>query len=808
MWKYKMSFRLDKELVAARRRIVKFEAMARSTGSRRIDRQQEFRVSINFQHLEVSCSKSLQKENRLQEEISLCGDKTGRLEAQVLSFQHKVTALERALQDLEDKKTAVKQQVLKTEERNNAIEMTLASIQQQTRCLDSGDAELRTAIIEYESRDRILQSEKTILGEELRKARGEIFTRKSQVNKFIKDDRELSTGVSEEKRYEGRCHQENANGLNFTQTNEGVHQNEIELSSEESETKKADEESDHVRVLSNSNNFRDGINHEKAIQKKKNLWEESRETKKNGEMADYEYANNPCVLTDTSRKNQGFSDAEEEMAQTKFESESELSETRKFNQGNYDTAKCFQAIKCLSDGENNTAEKAQDKTEFLSNLSDTKKDCEECVQEKVYTVQVFQAYNSFSDYESCEEKSRDGNEFSVELGGTKSGDIERIDQENADTFQMFASRDLNDELEILEQKTAQKGVFETHHKTRGDEIGKFQGLTADVATKCATCQSEEDFLEEDLMKLRAKISLLESYINQLIQEKNELLAELNRTKENAEKGCQRITNSRPPNFHATDSSIEDELYEGATQKCLFFPLQTPMENCRHEIGCKLQHFAAELERKFATCKNEEKSSEEELIKLRANWLSTLESLINELIRDETGLVAEMNEVKEGVKTGVQRNVDMLHFLNTLISNFIDYQNREEATRKGEVLAESHKENCSCRDEIRKLWELATNLQAKYATCKIELEKQQALISGIISREEAATRAAREFASELHLKHVEIERRDVMIKTLTEDKTKLESIIQEFALMNGKNVECEEIKALCARARNYQGHTRR
>ena len=518
MGKYKTTFRFDKELVSAKRRIVKFEAMARTGASRRIDLQQEFRVSKTFQRLEVSCTKSLQKESRLQEEISLCDDKTCRLEAQVLSFQHKVTALERALQDLEDKKTALEQQVLKTEERNNAIEITLENIQQQTSCLDKGDAELRTVIIEYESRNRILQSEKTFLEEELRKVRAEIFTRNSQINKFIKA--ELSTGLSEGKRYDAICDQKKASGLNFTQINEGIYQKEIELSSEESETKKTDENSDHLGGLSNSRNFRYGVNDNKN---KKNLWAESRETRKNGERDDHEDTKNLCVRTETSTS---FSDAgEEEMAHTKFESSSELSETRKFNQENNETVKSFHAFKSLPDGENHTG-KDQNKTEFLSKLSDTKKDEEESVQEKDFTLQVFHTYNSFSDHESREEKCQDETEFSSELGGTKK-DVEGSEQRNADTFRMFdASRDLNDELGILEQKTQKGGfLFETHRENSGDDIGKFQGLTADVANKCATCQSEEDFLEEDLMKLRAKIALLESYINQLIQEKTELLAE-------------------------------------------------------------------------------------------------------------------------------------------------------------------------------------------------------------------------------------------------------------------------------------------
>ena len=477
--------------------------------------------------------------------------------------------------------------------------------------------------------------------------------------------------------------------------------------------------------MNNSRNLRYGGYQDKLIQNKKNLWAESRETRKNGERDEHEDTKNLCVRSETSTS---FSDPEgEEMAQTKFESSSELSETRKFNQENNETVKSFQAFKRLPDGENHT-KKDQNKTEFLSKLSDTKKDEEESVQKKDYTLEVFHTYNSFSDHDSREEKSQDGTEFSSELGGTKK-EVERSDQGNAGTFRMFnASRDLNDELEILEQKT-QKGsfLFETHHENSGDDSGKFQGLTADVSNKCATCQSEEDFLEEDLMTLRAKIALLESYINQLIQEKTELLAELNKTKENAQKDGQRITNSCPPNLYATD----DELYEGRTQKCLLF-LQTHKENCGDEIGCKLQHFASELERKFTACKNEGKSFEGELTKLRANWLSTLERLVNELTRDKTGLFAEIGETKESVKTGVQRNVDVLHCLNTPRS-FIDDQNREEATPKGQVF-----ENYG--DEIRKLWEVAADLQAKYATCKIELAKQQALISGIISREEAETRA--------------------------------------------------------------------
>ena len=178
-------------------------------------------------------------------------------------------------------------------------------------------------------------------------------------------------------------------------------------------------------------------------------------------------------------------------------------------------------------------------------------------------------------------------------------------------------------------------------------------------------------------------------------------------------------------------------------------------------------------------------------------ISTPESQIGTLFQDKNELSAESKETK---KSDVESNLGFRQ-------RFLDGGNRERSIPNQHFILEAYDEKST--DEIRKLHEVAADLETKYATCKTELENQQNLITTIISREKAVSRAAREAARDLQLQldesRQEIEKRDVMVKTLAEDKRSLEHNILEFRRSYQQkcdtfDAELDAEKTVCARPR--------
>jgi len=177
-------------------------------------------------------------------------------------------------------------------------------------------------------------------------------------------------------------------------------------------------------------------------------------------------------------------------------------------------------------------------------------------------------------------------------------------------------------------------------------------------------------------------------------------------------------------------------------------------------------------------------------------ISTPESQIDTvLFQGKNELPAESKEMK---KSDIESNWG---------KRFTDGENRERSIPNQQFVLEARGEKS--RDEIHKLHEVAADLETKYTTCKAELENQQNLITTVISREKAASRAAREAARYLQLQldesRQEIEKRDVMVKTLAEDKRSLEHNILEFRRDYQKkcdtfDAEFDEKKTLGARPR--------
>ena len=198
-------------------------------------------------------------------------------------------------------------------------------------------------------------------------------------------------------------------------------------------------------------------------------------------------------------------------------------------------------------------------------------------------------------------------------------------------------------------------------------------------------------------------------------------------------------------------------------------------------------------------KSDKEDLEGESMKLR-EVISTPESQIDTLFKDKNELSAESKKTKKSV---AESNLEFG-------KRFIGGGNRERSIPKQEFNLEAYDEKST--DEIRKLHEVAADLETKYATCKAELENQQNLVTTIISREKAVSRAAREAARDLQLQldesRQEIEKRDVTMKTLAEDKRSLEHNILEFR--RNYQQKCDTFdaelvaeKSLCGRPRTEE-----
>ena len=810
MGKYKNSFKLEQGLVSAKRTIEKFESLARETSLERSDLQPEFFVWRKIRRFDASCSKSLAKETRLQEDLSLCDDRTGKLGTELLSCQAKLTDLESAQLTLENKKLALQQELLKVEEKIAAIKLALRSVQEQSCFLDNGETQLKAVVIEYESRHAILQSERKSLAEELAKVRVEISTLESQINRLTRDKIELSSEVVETMKAAQASDQENAKilcGVNtFVNFPDGENpnkndRNETDLGKELNERKRSDktgcdENANTVRVCNSSRSFSD---RKRLIETSPDKTKPS-STESSGIQKDVETGNklnaDSSRVFDTSRSVNGENYKEESLHKTKLSSElSEARKVEKENQVNVNTLGEFGSSRRYLDGEYHK-EKSRDKTKSSRVLSETKKDVDNTNQFSANTLREFGISRRFSDGENHEEKTKNKTESLTESSEAKKYVKER-DQEKANDFRVFNTA-RNVSVGENREETTQKNRFflESHSHSFGDKSHKFHGFTADLATS----HFEEGSLEGDLMKLRAKLSTLESYINKLIQEKGALLAELNRTKENAEK--RDVENAKILRLLRSSKNLnEGGRRQEATRKDQFF-FQTHNENTGDEIR-KIKELTTDLEAKYVICESDKKLLEDELLKLQANWISNFESYLHKLIRDKTALLAELSETKES---------DELRLINRS-EDFASLENREETSQKERFFLQTHKEKSG--DEVHKLRELAADLQTKYTTCKTELEKQKALIAAAISREEAATRAARESARELQLKldesQLDIETCDVMVKTLREDKRRLESNIQEFVRNDPQKcdlcaAELKEIRALYAQIRKNRSET--
>lgn len=194
MTKHWRSLQLEKELYLAKKKLEKFETVERATDKRKFDVQQELLcASKNVGRLKISCCSSLEIENRVEQEIFLCRDRTCELEGR----DCKVTDLETTNQSFERKRESLHQELLKRSEKKTDGEIALQSIKQKKGYVKNGKAQQGAKTNENENGRRKLKSDKGYLQGELIKLREDISTSKSQIDTLFQDKNEL-TAVSKE----------------------------------------------------------------------------------------------------------------------------------------------------------------------------------------------------------------------------------------------------------------------------------------------------------------------------------------------------------------------------------------------------------------------------------------------------------------------------------------------------------------------------------------------------------------------------------------------------------------------------------
>ena len=130
-----------------------------------------------------------------------------------------------------------------------------------------------------------------------------------------------------------------------------------------------------------------------------------------------------------------------------------------------------------------------------------------------------------------------------------------------------------------------------------------------------------------------------------------------------------------------------------------------------------------------------KSVNDELTKLQENPASELESYAEKLIPNKKDFLIDFEEMQKVLSERCEQEVSSENVV----------ENNEEFAQKNQGFPEDF------GDEIHRLWEHVKYLQAKYNTCKTELENQRALVSSIVARDEYTTRAVMELTREYLLK---------------------------------------------------------
>ena len=197
MTRRRRSLQLEKQLYLAKKKLEKFGTVERASDKRRSGVQQELLcASKNVGRLKISCGSSLEIENRVEQEIFLCRDRTYEL---LGARERKVTDVETTNQSRDNRQESLHQDLVKRPEKKVDGEIALESIKQEKGYVKNGKAQQGVKINEYENGRRKLKSDERYLEGELMKLREVISTTESQIDSLFQGKNELSAESKEMK---------------------------------------------------------------------------------------------------------------------------------------------------------------------------------------------------------------------------------------------------------------------------------------------------------------------------------------------------------------------------------------------------------------------------------------------------------------------------------------------------------------------------------------------------------------------------------------------------------------------------------
>ena len=712
--------------MSAKKKIAKLEALAREATSLRsvdLNGRPEFEVSKKVRLLDASCCGSLMKENRIQEEIILCGDKTDNLNGKLLSFRCKVMDLERTHHSLEVQNLALQELILKVEERIAVLELLLKGSKQQIGFHPEKEVQLKvrehTSKLESPIKKIITRDEVELPGETIKLMKSDGDNENAQIVCKVNALANFRDGEPARNKTKLRGEISGERKISDVRGNEEylTSVREFYSSRRSSGCEKLE-----VRQFSDKR-----LSSNELSQRKDNV----------ERIFSVDFHN--LHVWDNSRSVEHQTHHRETLSKNRRSSELNSESEREVEKdGGTNTLGKFRTSKRFTVGKDHPPMPQNE--EKLS--AETNKEFATDNQASIKTEREAGIYRLSLGSEHSSDQMRMGTQFSGRSLEAKN-DVGRRGQERASNFRVFIT-DRNFR-HIEEREDCGPNVCSENMSVEqsGDVIYNFQALSSEVGT----CHYEEGTLEGDLLKLRAKLSVLESYINKLIQEKSALLNELSETKETAEKKV--LENAKFLFFLSNARNVKEEVSRKEANWKDQFLFESDSEYAADDF-LKVEELATgSLGTAASMFQTDSRHLEEELIKLQANRHSHLESFLEESLRDKTALLAELYDTKSN-NPGEESDHKYPFYSPSIngLEALVSCKSCEQTFQEGRIFLEISREICG---EVRKFRELAADLQTKYTTCKTELEKQRKILSTVLSREEAAIRQAREDARELQLK---------------------------------------------------------
>ena len=615
--KYTTSFRLEQRLVSAKKKIAKLEALAReATSLRSVDLNgcPEFEVSKKVRFLDASCCGSLMKENRIQEEIILCADKTDNLNGKLLSFRCKVVDSERTHHSLEVQNLALQEHILKFEERIAVLELLLKGSKQQIGFHpEKGEVQLKvrehTSKLESQTKKIITRDEVELPGETIKLMKSDADNENAQIVckvNALANFRDGETARNKTKFRREICGERKISDVRgneeYLTSVRGFYSSRRSSGCEKLEVRQFSD-----KLLSSNELSQRKDNVERIF------------------SVDF----HTLHVWDKSRSVEHQTHHREKLSKLNSESEREVEKD-----GSTNTLGKFRTSKRFIVGKDHPPKPQNE--EKLS--AETNKEFATDNQASIKTEREAGIYRLSLGSKHYSDQMRIGTQFSGRSLETNN-DVGRRGQERASDFPLFITDRNFRHSEKREDSGPNDCSENLSVEQSGDVIYNSQVLGAEVGT----CHYEEGTLEGDLLKLRAKLSVLESYINKLIQEKSALLNELSKTKETAEKKV--LENAKFLFFLSNARNVKEEVSRKEANWKDQFLFESDTEYAAdgfHKVG---ELATRSLGTAASMSQTDSRHLEEELIKLQANRHSQLESFLEESLRDKTALLAELYDTK-------------------------------------------------------------------------------------------------------------------------------------------------------------------